>query len=89
MIGTADYVAPEVINNSYDSRCDIWSIGCLAHMMLAGSPPFVENTEELTFAAIKKGQVVFDLKCWETISDQAKDFILKLLTMDYKERPTA
>ena len=53
IIGTADYVAPEVINQSYDNRCDVWSIGCLAHMMLSGSPPFVENTEELTFAAIK------------------------------------
>jgi calcium-dependent protein kinase len=55
MMGTADFVAPEVLNNSYDNRCDVWSIGCLAHMMLCGSPPFVENSEELVFAAIKKG----------------------------------
>jgi len=54
-MGTADFIAPEVLNNSYDERCDVWSIGCLAHMMLSGSPPFVENSEELVFAAIKRG----------------------------------
>ena len=52
-MGTADFIAPEVLLESYDSRCDIWSIGCLAHMMLSGSPPFIANSEELVFAAIK------------------------------------
>ena len=39
--GTIDFMAPEVIEvESYDSSCDIWSIGVIAFFMLSGTPPF-------------------------------------------------
>jgi serine/threonine protein kinase len=46
--GTIDFMAPEVVEGgSYDSSCDIWSIGVIAYFMLSGSPPFfgVDDTE--------------------------------------------
>jgi Protein kinase domain len=35
------WLAPEVnFEMSYDTRCDIWGIGCLALELISGLPPF-------------------------------------------------
>jgi serine/threonine protein kinase len=41
LLGSPLYTAPEVINKvSYDSRCDVWSLGVMTYMMLTGRAPF-------------------------------------------------
>jgi calcium-dependent protein kinase len=40
VIGTAFYIAPEVLNRQYGSKCDIWSCGVIAFMLLSGTAPF-------------------------------------------------
>ncbi|MFJ3173700.1 serine/threonine-protein kinase [Streptomyces roseus] len=40
-VGTLDYVAPEQISGKpVDGRCDVYSLGCVVHETLTGSPPF-------------------------------------------------
>ena len=39
-VGSPIYMAPDVINRQYDSKCDIWALGVLTYMLLTGKPPF-------------------------------------------------
>ena len=44
-MGTVAYMAPEVIDKSYNAQCDIWSLGMILYVMLAGEPPFRTDPE--------------------------------------------
>ena len=39
-IGTCYYIAPEVVNQKYTEKCDIWSCGVITYIALSGQPPF-------------------------------------------------
>ena len=52
-LGTPAYMSPEqaAADPTTDHRADIYSFGCLAYEMLAGRPPFVEDTPQKLLAA--------------------------------------
>jgi 3-phosphoinositide dependent protein kinase-1 len=40
-VGTADYLAPEILNNtSCTHAVDLWGFGCMLYQLITGSPPF-------------------------------------------------
>ena len=39
---------------SYDSKCDIWSIGVIMFILLIGSPPFNGNSDREIYRNIKE-----------------------------------
>ena len=50
MVGTPDYMAPEIIQGkSHDHAVDWWSLGVIIYELLTSIPPFNDDNEEKTF----------------------------------------
>lgn len=86
--GTPYYIAPEVLQHSYNEKCDVWSCGVILYILLSGSPPFNGNNDDEILNAVQRGQYSFDLPEFEQISDYAKRLITKMLTFNPKHRIT-
>ncbi|CAM9621592.1 unnamed protein product, partial [Hapterophycus canaliculatus] len=67
----------------------MWSIGVIIYLLLSGYPPFHDSDQRRMFRAIKMGHFRFHEKYWSEVSDDAKDLISKLLTVNPDERITA
>ncbi|CAB9526679.1 expressed unknown protein [Seminavis robusta] len=90
MVGKPRYIAPEVLgDDGYDLKYDIWSAGVTAYTLMAGYHPFEADHDVEVYQQIVDGYFDFKGPEWETVSDQAKDFVSKLLTYKDEERPTA
>ena len=89
MVGTPYYIAPEVLNKSYDEKCDMWSVGVITFILLSGSPPFGGKNEKDIMNTVKSGKYNFNNPAWKNVSDLAKQFIERLLEMDPSKRMSA
>ena len=86
--GTLTYCAPEIIlDKPYLKTVDSWSLGVMTYLMLSGSLPFSGKDEHEIAKNVVYSKVDFEKRpIWKEISDEAKDFITKLLEKDLKKR---
>lgn len=89
MVGTLDYMAPEVLDGKYTEKADMWSLGVLLYVLLSGNSPFGASTDQLLRLNIKRGKYDLVSKEWKEISPQAKDLLKLLLTTDPDSRLSA
>ncbi|XVF45180.1 hypothetical protein PTKIN_Ptkin02bG0184300 [Pterospermum kingtungense] len=89
IVGSAYYVAPEVLHRSYSTEADVWSIGVIAYILLCGSRPFWARTESGIFRAVLKADPNFNEVPWPSLSLEAKDFVKRLLNKDPRKRMSA
>eukprot|EP01091_Cochliopodium_minus_P020198 TRINITY_DN8744_c0_g1_i1.p1 TRINITY_DN8744_c0_g1~~TRINITY_DN8744_c0_g1_i1.p1 ORF type:complete len:866 (-),score=248.54 TRINITY_DN8744_c0_g1_i1:151-2679(-) len=81
------FAAPEIFTNSeYSTSSDIWAVGIILFILLVGDYPFSLNS----YRDLKNGITNREVEITDnTISLQAKNFIMKLLTKKKNERPFA
>lgn len=87
-IGSAYYVSPEVVIGNYDASADVWSLGVIMFLLLAGELPFNEKNDKATLLKIRKGDFSFRAPQWSTISEDAKGLVSQIL-VDSVRRSTA
>jgi serine/threonine protein kinase len=88
--GTPDYMAPEIIRGDpYGPEVDVWAIGVITYVMLAGFPPFDGENDVEVFASILSIRYDFPSPEWDKISSAAKNFIQSILVEDPRHRLTA
>lgn len=89
IVGSAYYVAPEVLHRSYTTEADVWSVGVIAYILLCGSRPFWARTESGIFRSVLKADPSFTEPPWPSLSMEAKDFVKRMLNKDPRKRITA
>lgn len=82
--GTDGLIAPESLDHKlYSFKSDVWQAGCALFTLLCQHPPFYPG--QLGYSEIRKGQLCESIK-WNSLSDDAKDLIRKMLTVDPEQR---
>jgi myosin-light-chain kinase len=67
----------------------MWSIGVICYVLLSGLSPFMGDNDSETYNNITKAEFDFDDESFHIISNEAKDFISKLLVKDMNKRMLA
>jgi len=86
--GTPSYAAPEVVRGDavYDQAVDLWSVGVITYVLLAGFFPFYDEDNDDLREKIIAGSYEFMSPYWDMISADAKDFVSHLLVVDPTKR---
>jgi calcium-dependent protein kinase len=89
VIGSAYYIAPEVLTENYNQMCDLWSCGVILYILLSGRAPFSGKHDSVILEKVKLGQYNMNIEEFEGISSDVKDLINNLLKKSPNKRLTA
>ncbi|CAM4526352.1 myosin light chain kinase family member 4 [Caretta caretta] len=88
--GTPEFLAPEVVNYDFVSfPTDMWSVGVIAYMLLSGLSPFLGDDDNETLNNILACSWDFENEEFQDVSEEAKDFLSKLLIKEKSWRMSA
>jgi calcium-dependent protein kinase len=88
-VGSFYFVAPEVLRGGHDARCDLWSLGVIVYILLAGAPPFPGRTDRDILARVARAPLRFPARYFGHVTDGATAFLARLLERDVDKRLTA
>ena len=89
IVGSTYYIAPEVQDKNYNKECDLWSIGVIIYILLAGRPPFQGVTDQEVIEKIKLGKLDLQKPPFEKISEEALNLLKALLQYKPENRITS
>ena len=86
--GTFSYVAPEVLKEKpYSFKVDLFAIGIIAYLLVAGFLPFDHETSEKEIARQTVYEPTpFPTSVWKNISNEARAFVDNLLQKNPEKR---
>eukprot|EP00669_Euglena_mutabilis_P002982 TRINITY_DN13816_c0_g1_i1.p4 TRINITY_DN13816_c0_g1~~TRINITY_DN13816_c0_g1_i1.p4 ORF type:complete len:131 (-),score=28.91 TRINITY_DN13816_c0_g1_i1:151-543(-) len=88
-------MAPELVlllqsgRGTYTEAVDVWALGVVAYNLLYARQPFPGRCAPLLRQRIRAGDFTFPRSPRWPVSDAAKDFVARLLTVDPARRPSA
>ena len=85
--GSVYYVAPEVLQKKYNSKCDLWSCGVIMYMLLSNKAPFGGRSDRDIIRNVMGGE--YNKNFIKNCSPNTLELIGKLLEKDYKKRINA
>lgn len=87
LVGTPDYVAPEIVlNMPHSFQVDWWSLGIIVYELVRGLPPFHQDTVANTRRQILTGKYDPLTPEEDDVSPECIDFVSKLLVDNPKLR---
>jgi len=92
VLGTPQYLAPETIRtpNAVTSAIDIYALGAVGFFLLTGSPVFRHNSvTEMCAAHLEEQPQRPADRIRRPLPDDLQDIILRCLSKDHRDRPTA
>ena len=88
IIGTPAYMAPEQgAGKKVDTRCDLFSLGCVLYRMATGTLPFKGTDTVSTLVAVATENPTAPRKLNPELSPRLSKLIMDLLAKDAEERP--
>ena len=87
LVGSAYYIAPEVIQKKYNLKCDLWSCGVIMFVLLTKKPPFGGRNDAIIMQNIQIGKYKEHLL--DEYSPYAKELVALLLEKNIKKRINA
>ena len=84
--GTPYYIAPEVLLESYNEKCDVWSIGVILYLLLVGKAPFDGKDDDIICQKIISEEINYKSSLLKSLSPEAIDFLKKLLEKNPDKR---
>eukprot|EP01119_Soliformovum_irregulare_P018150 TRINITY_DN5504_c0_g1_i1.p1 TRINITY_DN5504_c0_g1~~TRINITY_DN5504_c0_g1_i1.p1 ORF type:complete len:326 (+),score=58.73 TRINITY_DN5504_c0_g1_i1:145-1122(+) len=86
--GEPSLFAPEVLASDDIEdplACDMWTVGVITYILLCGSAPF-ESADGTDLEKVMSAELVFQGTIWEKVSEEARDFISRLIEQNPKDR---
>jgi len=85
--GTPDYMAPEIhLGRKYDDKIDIWAVGVITYVTIAGYPPFPGDTDFEISTNVVSRNISYPDEVWGYISAEAQNFVETLLKLEPESR---
>ena len=89
IVGSPYYIAPEVLKQNYNAKCDTWSVGVMLYSLIVGVPPFDGRNANEIKSRILIGTYNSKHEKLLSRSPELQDLISKLLDVNTETRLSA